>query len=74
MKRILLFGCMLLVAIAARAADLDDISNFRQYSDSFASSGQPTKKQLKSLESAGFERIVYIAYSDLCGDWGSRQG
>ena len=53
-----------LLATSASGADLEDISNFRQYSDAFASSGQPSKRELEQLQEAGFERIVYIAYSD----------
>jgi len=46
------------------AAELSDISNYREYSPNFASSGQPTKAQLEQLESTGFERIIYIAFSN----------
>ncbi len=46
------------------AAELSDISNYREYSPNFASSGQPTKTQLEQLESEGFERIIYIAFSN----------
>ena len=46
------------------AAELSDISNYREYSPHFASSGQPTKAQLEQLESTGFERIIYIAFSN----------
>ena len=53
-----------LLATSALGAGLEDISNFRQYSDGFASSGQPSKRELEQLQEAGFERIVYIAYSD----------
>lgn len=53
-----------LAATAAQAAVLDEISNYRQYSDTFASSGQPTAAQLESLRAAGFERIVYIAWTN----------
>ena len=45
------------------AEELSDIPNFREYSPSFASSGQPTEQQLKLLKSAGYERIIYIAFS-----------
>lgn len=38
--------------------------NFLSYSDRFASAGQPNAEQLASLKDAGFERIVYIAFSD----------
>jgi protein tyrosine phosphatase (PTP) superfamily phosphohydrolase (DUF442 family) len=48
----------------AFAAKLSEISNFREYSPGFASSGQPTQEQLELLKSEGFERIVYIAFSD----------
>ncbi len=46
------------------AAELSDISNYREYSPNFASSGQPTKPQLEQLKSEGFERIIYIAFSN----------
>ena len=48
---------------AAAADDLSDISNYREYSDLFSSAGQPNKKQLKTLRDAGFERIVYLAFT-----------
>ena len=47
----------------AAAADLADISNFREYSPLFASSGQPTEDQLLLVRDAGYERVVYIAFS-----------
>jgi protein tyrosine phosphatase (PTP) superfamily phosphohydrolase (DUF442 family) len=47
----------------ASAADLNEISNFREYSPVFASSGQPDEEQLSLIKSAGFERIIYIAFS-----------
>lgn len=43
---------------------LNDINNFRQYSGQFASAGQPTAEQYTTLRDAGFERIVYIAFTD----------
>ncbi len=46
------------------ANELSDISNYREYSANFASSGQPTKEQLELLKENGFERIVYIAFSN----------
>jgi protein tyrosine phosphatase (PTP) superfamily phosphohydrolase (DUF442 family) len=46
------------------ASELSDINNYREYSPNFSSSGQPTKKQLAVLKDAGFERIVYIAFSN----------
>ena len=49
---------------AAAAEQLSDIKNYREYSDMFASAGQPGKKQLAMLRDAGFERIVYIAFTN----------
>lgn len=46
------------------ASELSDISNYREYSPTFSSSGQPTKEQLETLRDEGFERIVYIAFSN----------
>jgi protein tyrosine phosphatase (PTP) superfamily phosphohydrolase (DUF442 family) len=51
-------------AAQAMAAELQDISNYREYSPLFSSSGQPTKKQLDVLHDQGFERIVYIAFTN----------
>lgn len=49
---------------SSQAANLADISNYREYSATFASSGQPTAAQLETARAAGFERIVYIAWTD----------
>ena len=46
------------------AGELDEISNYREYSPAFASSGQPTKAQLSVLSDNGFQRIVYIAFTN----------
>lgn len=40
------------------------IPNLRAYSPTFASSGQPSTEQLQQLQRDGFERIIYIAFSD----------
>ncbi|MDH5345645.1 MAG: protein tyrosine phosphatase family protein [Gammaproteobacteria bacterium] len=45
-------------------ADLADIRNYREYSPAFASAGQPTREQLSEVGEAGFERVVYIAFSN----------
>ncbi|MFT4861602.1 MAG: protein tyrosine phosphatase (PTP) superfamily phosphohydrolase (DUF442 family) [Pseudohongiellaceae bacterium] len=52
--------------LAAEAVDpsLEGITNFRQYSATFASSGQPTKEQFTAISEQGFERIVYIAFTN----------
>jgi len=51
-------------AAVATAGELADISNYREYSAVFSSSGQPTKEQLQLLKDEGFERIVYIAFTN----------
>lgn len=43
---------------------LEGIVNFRQYSDNFASSGQPSAEQFSAIAEQGFERIVYIAFTN----------
>jgi protein tyrosine phosphatase (PTP) superfamily phosphohydrolase (DUF442 family) len=53
-----------LITAPATATELQDISNYREYSPLFSSSGQPTKKQLDVLRDNGFERIIYIAFTN----------
>ncbi len=55
---------LLLAAAPLAAAELDEISNYREYSAHFASSGQPTAEQFEAIRAAGFERVVYIAWTD----------
>ena len=40
------------------------IYNYVEYSDRFASSGQPTEDQLKAQKTAGLERVIYVAFND----------
>jgi protein tyrosine phosphatase (PTP) superfamily phosphohydrolase (DUF442 family) len=61
--RVELAVVLLCVASAGSAQELADISNYREYSTTFASAGQPTAEQLKLVSDAGFERVVYIAFS-----------
>lgn len=61
-------GALALAAAGAAAAEgpapeLGEIVNFRQYSETFASAGQPTREQLQALADHGFERVVYIAFT-----------
>ena len=61
-----LLGSLSANAFAVEPTDptLADITNFRQYSATFASSGQPTKDQFSAIAENGFERIVYIAFTN----------
>lgn len=61
---VLILIAMLYRSAPVYASELTDISNYREYSPNFSSSGQPTKKQLALLKEEGFERIVYIAFSN----------
>ncbi|MEM1412841.1 MAG: protein tyrosine phosphatase family protein [Pseudomonadota bacterium] len=58
-------ACFLLLATAsAHAAEPELPKNFIEYEPGFASSGQPTPAQLVDLAKRGYERIVYLAFSD----------
>lgn len=57
----------LLVTLASTAAATETpsgIVNYREYSNSLSSSGQPTAAQLAALKKAGFERVVFLAFTD----------
>lgn len=45
-------------------ATLAEVFNFRQYSDTFASAGQPTAEQFSAIRDAGYDRIIYIAFTN----------
>jgi len=51
-------------AVEEPPAGLAEIVNFRQYSDVFSSAGQPTAEQFQAVADAGFERVVYIAFTN----------
>jgi len=62
--KIVITALFLLASIASAGGELTDISNFRQYSPTFASSGQPSVEDLQAIRDAGFERIIYLAFSN----------
>jgi protein tyrosine phosphatase (PTP) superfamily phosphohydrolase (DUF442 family) len=51
-------------ALDATPAGLTEVFNFRAYDRSFASAGQPTREQFQAIRDAGFERVVYIAFTN----------
>ncbi len=61
--KILVLISLCSTAPLAAAQSLNDVVNYREYSPTFASAGQPTEAQLPLVKDAGFERIVYIAFS-----------
>lgn len=48
----------------ADAASAKSIPNYREYSTAFASSGQPNAVHLELLKERGYERVIYLAFSD----------
>lgn len=61
----LIFVLVVLIAAPFAGADeLSDVSNYRQYSSMFSSSGQPSAEQLAVAAEQGFERIIYLAFTD----------
>jgi protein tyrosine phosphatase (PTP) superfamily phosphohydrolase (DUF442 family) len=69
-----LLGLLMMMSFALQAqaqepteagmGKLEDILNFREYSPLFASAGQPTAAQLETVRDAGYERVIYIAFSN----------
>ncbi len=57
---ILMFGAV----ASALSAELSEIRNYIEYSPILSSAGQPTREQLDAVKAAGFERVVYIAFSN----------
>lgn len=64
MKALRLALVLSLATMPAMAAGLDELNNYLEYSERLSSAGQPTAGQLELLRNAGFERIVYLAFSD----------
>lgn len=50
-------------AQGAAATPISEILNYREYSPTFASAGQPTREQLQVIRDSGYERVIYIAFS-----------
>lgn len=48
---------------SAGAQAVTDIANYLEYSSGFASAGQPTAAELELVRDAGFQRVIYIAFS-----------
>ncbi|MDT8428814.1 MAG: protein tyrosine phosphatase family protein [Pseudomonadales bacterium] len=49
--------------LAQEGSTLNDILNYREYSPYFASAGQPSAEQLQAVRAAGFQRVIYIAFT-----------
>ncbi len=64
MSKIAFLIIVLVASSSAETAEISDITNYRQYSELLSSSGQPSAKELALAEKQGFERIVYLAFTD----------
>ncbi len=51
-------------AWADKTSSLQEITNYREYSAMLSSSGQPDAVQMDAVQEAGFERVVYLAFTD----------
>jgi protein tyrosine phosphatase (PTP) superfamily phosphohydrolase (DUF442 family) len=60
----LYLSLLVFAAGGASASELADIPAYIEYSPTFSSSGQPNAEQLETLKNRGFQRIVYLAYTD----------
>ena len=52
------------LASAVNAAELSEIRNYIEYSPTFSSAGQPSREQLSDIKAAGFEQVIYIAFTN----------
>ncbi|HBX36765.1 MAG TPA: phosphatase [Pseudohongiella sp.] len=57
-----LLGVLMAASVTAQST-LSDVLNLREYSDTFASAGQPTAEQFEAIRDAGYERVIYIAFT-----------
>lgn len=51
------------VQAQSTSASLQDVLNYREYSPTFASAGQPGAEQFQAIRDAGYERVIYIAFT-----------
>lgn len=56
--------CLLSACSWLAADDFGGIDNYIRYSPNFSSAGQPGADAFKKLSEAGFQRIIYLAFSD----------
>ncbi len=69
MKRLAVLLVSLMTSLTVNAQQdvnsaLQEITNYRQYTPTFASAGQPSREQFQVISDQGFERVVYIAFTN----------
>ena len=52
---------------AAKTGNVSDLHRYLEYSDSYASSSQPSEEELKVVAESGVQRVIYIALNDSHG-------
>lgn len=57
-------GWLTVSAAACGADDLSQLINYREYSPALSSAGQPERKQFRMIRDAGFERVIFLAFTD----------
>lgn len=62
--RLFILLSLLLFGLSAQAQSVSDILNYREYTPLFSSAGQPTREQIPLIKAAGYERVIYIAFSN----------
>jgi protein tyrosine phosphatase (PTP) superfamily phosphohydrolase (DUF442 family) len=55
--------CLSNVSVGQDLSSIEEVMNYRQYSDTFASAGQPKREQFEMIKENGFERVIYIAFN-----------
>lgn len=58
-------GSLPFSAQAQDTPSVKDILNYKSYSPTFSSAGQPTREQLPLIKEAGYDRVIYIAFSNI---------
>ena len=53
--------------IATESGEVGDLHRYLKYSETFASSSQPSEEELKVIVGSGVERVIYIALNDSHG-------
>jgi protein tyrosine phosphatase (PTP) superfamily phosphohydrolase (DUF442 family) len=61
---LLLVGALVCAGSAQAGDAVTELINYRQYSPTLSSAGQPTTEQFEAVREAGFERVIFLAFSD----------
>ncbi len=62
-KHLCALAALFFYPLHLHAEPVDDIRNYREYSDTLASAGQPSAAQIRAAAEEGFERIVDLSFN-----------